>query len=246
MPTQVRRIATAHLSDPAQITIKMKTATANLIRQRFWPVSGMHKLDALTRILEAETFDGMIIFVRTRIATVEVAEKLSARGFTASALNGDIPQAQRERTIDQLKKGKVDIIVATDVAARGLDVERISHVVNYDIPHDTEAYIHRIGRTGRAGREGDAILFVAPRERRMLSTIERATRKKIEPLTLPTTETINNKRIADFKQRITDTINQGDLAFMRGILEQYQNESDLPPLEIAAALATLSLGQRSL
>ena len=180
MPTQVRRIATAHLTDPAQITIKMKTATANLIRQRFWPVSGMHKLDALTRILEAETFDGMIIFVRTRIATVEVAEKLSARGFAASALNGDIPQAQRERTVDQLKKGKLDILVATDVAARGLDVERISHVVNYDIPHDTEAYIHRIGRTGRAGREGDAILFVAPRERRMLNAIERATSKKIE------------------------------------------------------------------
>jgi len=169
MPTQVRRIATAHLTNPAEITIKMKTATANLIRQRFWPVSGMHKLDALTRILEAETFDGMIIFVRTRIATVEVAEKLSARGFAASALNGDIPQAQRERTVDQLKKGKLDILVATDVAARGLDVERISHVVNYDIPHDTEAYIHRIGRTGRAGREGDAILFVAPRERRMLT-----------------------------------------------------------------------------
>ena len=173
MPTQVRRIATAHLTNPAEITIKMKTATANLIRQRFWPVSGMHKLDALTRILEAETFDGMIIFVRTRIATVEVAEKLSARGFAASALNGDIPQAQRERTVDQLKKGKLDILVATDVAARGLDVERISHVVNYDIPHDTEAYIHRIGRTGRAGREGDAILFVAPRERRMLNAIER-------------------------------------------------------------------------
>jgi ATP-dependent RNA helicase DeaD len=246
MPTQVRRIATAHLSDPAQITIKMKTATANLIRQRFWPVSGMHKLDALTRILEAETFDGMIIFVRTRIATVEVAEKLSARGFTASALNGDIPQAQRERTIDQLKKGKVDIIVATDVAARGLDVERISHVVNYDIPHDTEAYIHRIGRTGRAGREGDAILFVAPRERRMLNAIERATSKKIELMELPSTELINDKRIAQFKQAISDTLATEDLGLFKHLVEQYQNEHNVPAIEIASALAKLVQGDSPL
>jgi ATP-dependent RNA helicase DeaD len=246
MPTQVRRIATAHLTDPAQITIKMKTATANLIRQRFWPVSGMHKLDALTRILEAETFDGMIIFVRTRIATVEVAEKLSARGFTASALNGDIPQAQRERTIDQLKKGKVDIIVATDVAARGLDVERISHVVNYDIPHDTEAYIHRIGRTGRAGREGDAILFVAPRERRMLNAIERATSKKIELMELPSTELINDKRIAQFKQAIADTLATEDLGLFKHLVEQYQNEHNVPAIEIASALAKLVQGDSPL
>ena len=246
MPTQVRRIATAHLSDPAQITIKMKTATANLIRQRFWPVSGMHKLDALTRILEAETFDGMIIFVRTRIATVEVAEKLSARGFTASALNGDIPQAQRERTIDQLKKGKVDIIVATDVAARGLDVERISHVVNYDIPHDTEAYIHRIGRTGRAGREGDAILFVAPRERRMLNAIERATSKKIELMELPSTELINDKRIAQFIQASADTLATEDLGLFKHLVEQYQNEHNVPAIEIASALAKLVQGDSPL
>jgi ATP-dependent RNA helicase DeaD len=209
-------------------------------------VGGMHKLDALTRILEVEPFDGVLIFVRTKIATTELAEKLEARGHAAAAMNGDMPQKQREQMVNRLKAGGLDILIATDVAARGLDVDRISHVINYDIPYDTEAYIHRIGRTGRAGRQGDAILFVAPRERRMLGAIERATRKKIEPLTLPSTDTINNKRIADFKQRITDTVNQGDLAFMRGILEQYQHESDLPPLEIAAALATLSLGKRSL
>ena len=246
MPTQVRRIATAHLTNPAEITIKMKMATANLIRQRFWPVSGMHKLDALTRILEAETFDGMIIFVRTRIATVEVAEKLSARGFAASALNGDIPQAQRERTVDQLKKGKLDILVATDVAARGLDVERISHVVNYDIPHDTEAYIHRIGRTGRAGREGDAILFVAPRERRMLNAIERATSKKIELMGLPSTELINDKRIAQFKQAIADTLATEDLGLFKHLVEQYQNEHNVPAIEIASALAKLVQGDSPL
>ena len=246
MPTQVRRIATAHLTNPAEITIKMKTATANLIRQRFWPVSGMHKLDALTRILEAETFDGMIIFVRTRIATVEVAEKLSARGFAASALNGDIPQAQRERTVDQLKKGKLDILVATDVAARGLDVERISHVVNYDIPHDTEAYIHRIGRTGRAGREGDAILFVAPRELRMLNAIERATSKKIELMELPSTELINDKRIAQFKQAIADTLATEDLGLFKHLVEQYQNEHNVPAIEIASALAKLVQGDSPL
>ena len=246
MPTQVRRIATAHLTNPAEITIKMKTATANLIRQRFWPVSGMHKLDALTRILEAETFDGMIIFVRTRIATVEVAEKLSARGFAASALNGDIPQAQRERTVDQLKKGKLDILVATDVAARGLDVERISHVVHYDIPHDTEAYIHRIGRTGRAGREGDAILFVAPRERRMLNAIERATSKKIELMELPSTELINDKRIAQFKQAIADTLATEDLGLFKHLVEQYQNEHNVPAIEIASALAKLVQGDSPL
>lgn len=242
MPQQIRRIATNHLNNPKQITIKVKTATAELIRQRFWPVSGMHKLDALTRILEAEDFDGMIVFVRTRIATVELADKLSARGFAATALNGDIAQKQRERTIDQLKKGKLDILVATDVAARGLDVDRISHVINYDIPHDTEAYIHRIGRTGRAGREGDAILFVAPRERRMLNSIERATNKKIEMMELPSTELINDKRIETFKQAISDTLATEDLGLFTHLIEQYQQEHNIPALEIASALARLVQG----
>jgi ATP-dependent RNA helicase DeaD len=246
MPQQIRRIANNYLNNPEQITIKVKTTTADTIRQRFWPVSGMHKLDALTRILEAEPFDAVLIFVRTRTATAELAEKLSARGYAASPINGDIAQNQRERTITQLKKGKLDILVATDVAARGLDVERISHVINYDIPYDTETYVHRIGRTGRAGREGDAILFVAPRERRMLSAIERATRKKIEMMELPSTELINDKRIASFKQKITDTLANEDLTMFSRLIEQYQQEHNVPALEIASALAQLSQGDNPL
>ena len=237
MPQQIRRIAAQHLNEPTEIIIKVKTSTAETIRQRFWPVSGLHKLDALTRILEAEPFDAMLIFVRTKTATVELSEKLQARGYNSVPLNGDIPQNQRERTIGQLKNGKVEIVVATDVAARGLDVDRISHVVNYDIPYDTEAYVHRIGRTGRAGRQGDAILFVAPREKRMLHAIERATRKKIEIMELPSTELINDKRITKFKQRITDTLATEDLGLFSQLVEQYQQEHNIPALEIAAALA---------
>ena len=242
MPQQIRRIAAKHLNNPEQITIKSKTTTVDTIRQRFWPVSGVHKLDALTRILEAEPFDAMIVFVRTKIATSELSEKLEARGYASAPLNGDIAQIQRERTITQLKNGKLDIIVATDVAARGLDVERVSHVVNYDIPYDTEAYVHRIGRTGRAGRQGDAILFVAPREKRMLGAIEKATRKKIELMELPTTELINDKRIARFKQRITDTLATEDLGFFTQLIEQYQQEHNVPAEDIAAALAQLLQG----
>ncbi|MGV6825736.1 MAG: DEAD/DEAH box helicase [bacterium] len=246
MPQAIRRIAESHLNDPEQITIKVKTTTADTIRQRFWPVSGLHKLDALTRILEAEEFDAMIVFVRTKLATVELADKLEARGFASAALNGDVPQKQRERTVDNLKKGKLDILVATDVAARGLDVERISHVVNYDIPHDTEAYVHRIGRTGRAGRKGDAILFVAPREKRMLNAIEKATRQKIEIMDLPSTELINDKRIAQFKQRITDTLANEDLEMFSQLIEQYEQEHNVPAQEIAAALARLAQGKTPL
>ncbi len=242
MPAQIRRIATQHLNKPEQITIKLKTTTAETIRQRFWPVGGLHKLDALTRILEAETFEAMIVFVRTKTATVELAEKLEARGFASAALNGDIQQNQRERTVNNLKKGKLDILVATDVAARGLDVERVSHVVNYDIPYDTEAYVHRIGRTGRAGREGDAILFVAPRERRMLQAIERATNKKIEMMELPSTDLINNRRIEKFKQRITDTLAEKELALFKDMIEKYQQENDMPVIDIAAALAKMLQG----
>ena len=179
MPDVIRRIAKKHLTDAEEITIKLKTVTNAAIRQRVWMMSGVHKLDALTRILETEDYDGVIIFVRTRVATQEIADKLSARGYATAALNGDIAQAQREKTVDNLKRGKLDILVATDVAARGLDVERISHVVNYDIPNDPEAYVHRIGRTGRAGRSGEAILFAANRERRLLRTIERVTGQKI-------------------------------------------------------------------
>jgi len=246
MPKEVQRITRRHLHDPREIAIKTRTATADTIRQRYWLVSGLHKLDALTRILEVEPFEALLMFVRTKIATTELAERLEARGYSAAALNGDMAQKNREQMVERLKKGSLDILVATDVAARGLDVDRISHVVNYDIPYDTEAYIHRIGRTGRAGRRGDAILFVAPRERRMLNAIEKATRHKIEPLELPSTEMVNNKRIADFKQSISDTLAAGELDFMQSMLEQYQQEHDGPALEIAAALAKMSIGDRQL
>ena len=251
IPQQIRRIATRYLKDPEHITIKVKTTTADTIRQRFWPVSGMHKLDALTRILEAEPFEAMLIFVRTKTATVELSAKLEARGYASTPLNGDIKQNQRERTIEHLKSGKLDILVATDVAARGLDVERISHVVNYDIPHDTEGYVHRIGRTGRAGRQGDAILFVAPREKRMLHAIERATNQKIEIMELPSTELINDQQThldeifvetAKFKQRITDTLATEELGLFYQMIEQYQQEHNVPALEVAAALAQLLQG----
>ena len=242
MPQQIRRIASSYLDNPVEVTVKVKTTTAETIRQRFWPVQGFNKLDALTRILEAEPFDAMLIFVRTKLSTVDLSEKLEARGYASAPLNGDIAQNQRERTVERLKQGKLDIVVATDVAARGLDVNRISHVVNYDIPADTEAYVHRIGRTGRAGREGDAILFVTPREKRMLYAIENATRKKIEIMDLPSTDLINNKRIDKFKQRITDTLEGVDLSLFTRMIEQYQHEHDVPPVEIAGALAHLLQG----
>ena len=246
MPQQIRRIATRHLNKPTEITIKLKTATADTIRQRFWPVSGGPKLDALTRILEAEAFEAMIIFVRTKTATVELSEKLEARGYASAPINGDIAQNQRERTIQNLKKGKLDILVATDVAARGLDVERVSHVINYDIPYDTEAYIHRIGRTGRAGRHGDAILFVAPREKRMLHALEKATRGSIEMMQQPSTQMINERRIARFKQRITDTLAVEESGLFAQLIDQYHQEHDVPVLEIASALARLAQGDTPL
>ncbi len=246
MPKEIKRIANRYLQEPQEIRIVSKTATAETIRQRYWLVSNLHKLDALTRILEVEPFDAMLMFVRTKIATAELADRLTARGYAAAALNGDMPQKNREMMVDRLKRGSLDILVATDVAARGLDLDRISHVVNYDIPYDTEAYIHRIGRTGRAGRQGDAILFVAPREQRMLKAIEQATRQTIEPLELPTKEMVNNHRIANFKQSITNTLAEGDLEFMENILEQYEQEHDVPALEIASALAKMAIGDRSL
>jgi ATP-dependent RNA helicase DeaD len=242
LPAPIRRIAAKHLRNPAEITIKSKTTTATNIRQRYWMVSGMHKLDALTRILEAETFDGMLVFTRTKQSTVELAEKLEARGFAAAPLNGDIPQALRERTVARLKAGQVDILVATDVAARGLDVERIGHVVNYDVPYDTESYVHRIGRTGRAGRNGEAILFIAPRERNMLRAIERATRQTIEPMNLPSVDAVNSLRIAKFKQRVSETVAKGEGGLYRPVLEQLEAETGLPLIDIAAALASLSQG----
>ncbi|MEZ5461554.1 DEAD/DEAH box helicase [Dokdonella sp.] len=246
MPSQIRRIAQIHLREPVEITIKSKTTTAAKTRQRYWLVSGMHKLDALTRILEAEPFDAMIIFTRTKVATEELAERLQARGLAAAAINGDLAQPQRERAIQQLKDGKLDILVATDVAARGLDVDRISHVLNYDIPYDTESYVHRIGRTGRAGREGDAILFVTPRERNMLRQIERATRQPIEIMELPSVQTVNDLRITRFKDRITTALAASDLGTFRSLIEQYEVEHDVPAIEIAAALARLAQGDKPL
>ena len=242
MPAPIRRIAQTYLKDPAEILIEAKTRTADNIRQRSWEVSGLHKLDALTRILEAEPFDAMIVFVRTKMATEELAEKLQARGFSAAAINGDIVQAQRERTIAQLKDGKIDILVATDVAARGLDVDRISHVLNFDVPYDTESYVHRIGRTGRAGRSGEAILFIAPRERNLLRAIERATRQPITPMELPTIAAVNDVRVAKFKQQITDTLANGELSLFQRLIEDYEREKNVPAVEIAAALAKLARG----
>ena len=215
VPEPIKRIAQRHLVDPVEIEIKAKTTTADTIRQRYWMVSGLHKLDALTRVLEGEEFDAMIVFTRTKTATMELADRLQARGFAAAALNGDIAQAKRERTIDRLKSGTLDILVATDVAARGLDVDRVSHVLNYDIPYDNESYVHRIGRTGRAGRLGEAILFVAPREKRLLRSIERATNQKIELMDMPTTQKINDKRIEKFKTRISEALDQNGLDFSR-------------------------------
>ncbi|GIX38445.1 MAG: ATP-dependent RNA helicase DeaD [Silanimonas sp.] len=246
MPAPIRRIAQTYLREPVEVSIKAKTTTATNIRQRLWMVSGLHKLDALTRILEAEPFDAMIVFARTKQATEELAEKLAARGFAAAALNGDVAQAQRERTIQALKDGRIDILVATDVAARGLDVERISHVLNYDIPYDTESYVHRIGRTGRAGRSGEAILFVTPRERGMLKAIERATRQPIEPMALPTVQAVNDRRVQRFLDRITEARQKEGLGVFRELVERYERENDVPAVEIAAALAKLLHGDTPL
>jgi ATP-dependent RNA helicase DeaD len=242
MPAEIKRIAKTYLREPAEVTVAAKTSTADNIRQRYWLVSGMHKLDALTRILEAEPFDGMIVFARTKMATEELAGKLQARGFSAAAINGDLQQQQRERTISQLKDGTIDILVATDVAARGLDVDRISHVINYDVPTDPESYVHRIGRTGRAGRKGEAILFITPRERGLLRSIERSTRQTVAMLELPTIQAVNDVRVTRFKEQITETLAGGGLDLFAAIIADYERETDVPAVDIAAALAKMSRG----
>ncbi|MFT4580953.1 MAG: ATP-dependent RNA helicase DeaD [Gammaproteobacteria bacterium] len=246
MPRAIRKIAEKHLNDPVEIDIKSKSATVSTVRQRYCQVNVRHKMDALTRILEVESFDAMLVFVRTRTATVELAEKLEARGFSSAALNGDMTQALRERMVTRLKNGGLDILVATDVAARGLHVERISHVVNYDIPHDTEAYIHRVGRTARAGRSGEAIIFVAPRENRMLHAIERATGQTIEAMPLPSKEDIVDRRITQFKELISTTIESEDLGAFESIIASYQLSNEVNLSEIAAALAFLVQRDRPL
>jgi ATP-dependent RNA helicase DeaD len=247
MPKQIANIAKKYLEDPAIIEIEDKTSTVDTVRQRYWMVSGLHKLDALTRILEVEDTDGIIIFVRTKIMTTALAEKLEARGFAAEALNGDMPQKLRELTVNKLKTGKLDVLIATDVAARGLDVPRISHVINYDVPYDSESYIHRIGRTARAGRKGDAILFISPREKRLLHSIEKTTRQKIERMDLPTHSSVNDARVDKFKQRITDTLANGEHnSLFAEIVESYAIEHDVPPVEIAVALASMAQGDSPL
>jgi ATP-dependent RNA helicase DeaD len=246
MAPAIRRIAQRHLRTPREITIRGKTTTAANTRQRYWLVSGLHKLDALTRILEVLSFDGMLVFARTKLATVELAERLEARGFAAAALNGDMQQSERERTVAQFKAGQIDILVATDVAARGLDVERISHVVNFDVPYDAESYIHRIGRTGRAGRSGEAILFIAPRERGMLQLIERATRQPIEPMDLPTIAAVNATRVAKFKQRVATAMAQGLPDAYRGLVDELVHDTGASMADVAAALATMAQGKTPL
>ncbi|GAA4173767.1 DEAD/DEAH box helicase [Gryllotalpicola koreensis] len=247
MPAQIRRISKTYLHDPQEVTVKAKTTTSKNTTQRYLVVSYPQKVDALTRILEVENFDGMIVFVRTKNETETLAEKLRARGYTAAAINGDVPQAQRERTVEQLKSAKLDILVATDVAARGLDVERISHVVNYDLPIDTESYVHRIGRTGRAGRSGAAISFVTPRERRMLSTIEKATRQPITQMQLPTVEDINSTRLTRFDDAITTALEQeGRISAFRDIIAHYVEHHDVPEADVAAALAVVAQGDEPL
>jgi ATP-dependent RNA helicase DeaD len=237
MPPAIRKITTKYLHDPVEVTVEAKTATAENISQRYIQVAGPRKMDALTRVLEVEPYEAMIVFVRTKQATEEVAERLRARGFSAAAINGDIVQAQRERTISALKDGSLDLLIATDVAARGLDVDRISHVLNYDIPQDTESYVHRIGRTGRAGRSGNALLFVTPRERHLLRAIEKATRSTLVESELPTVEDVNAQRVAKFRDSITDALGAPGIELFRSLIEDYERDNDVPMADIAAALA---------
>ena len=246
MPEPIRRVAHRHLRDPREVKIQTRTATVATVQQRYCQVGVQHKLDALTRVLEVEDTDAVLIFVRTKIAATELAERLEARGYPSAALHGDMTQALREKTIEQLRGGGLDIVVATDVAARGLDVQRISHVINYDIPSDTEAYIHRIGRTGRAGRAGDAILFVAPREMRMLRVIEKATRQPITPMQPPSQAAIAGHRLTRFKQKILDTLAAQELSFFHEVIGQIEQEQDIGAGDIAAALAYLMQRDRPL
>ncbi|WP_166422056.1 DEAD/DEAH box helicase [Paraglaciecola sp. 20A4] len=246
MPDPIRKITKRYLNDPKQVKIESKVTTASTITQRYCQVAGHHKLEALTRIMEVEQFDGVIIFVRTKTATMELAEKLSARGYAVEPLNGDIPQNSRERTVERLKNGKIDILVATDVVARGLDVERVSHVINYDVPYDTESYVHRIGRTGRAGRKGDAILFISHREKRMLFSIERATRQSIEPMPIPSISQLNETRLSRFKNSVIEAISDSSIETLIPIVESIQKETEASPEVIMAALAKIAQGDEPL
>ncbi|MFQ3196031.1 MAG: ATP-dependent RNA helicase DeaD [Colwellia sp.] len=246
MPDQIKRITKRYMNSPTEVKIQSKTSTVENIEQKCWIVRGVNKLDALTRMLETEEYDGVIIFARTKTATVELAERLEARGYRSAALNGDMNQQVRERTIARLKSGGLDILVATDVAARGLDVERLSLVVNYDIPTDTESYVHRIGRTGRAGRKGKAILFAAPRERRLLKAIERATRQEITIMDLPSRDEVTKTRIANFQKQLLSVVESEDLTFYRTLFEEIENNTDIDHLDLSAALLYLAQKEKPL
>lgn len=246
MPLPIRKIAQKYLKNPEEIMVQKNTTGVDTIRQQYWMVNGTRKTDALVRILEASSFDGVIVFVKTKTATLEVAKLLEDRGLKAEALNGDLAQNARERTVNRLKQGYIDILVATDVAARGLDVDRISHVINYDMPPKVEPYVHRIGRTGRAGRTGEAILFVGRNERWMLKVIEKATRQNIQEIFLPSNQDINSKRVADFKKAITQTLESSDLSVFQELIETYAKEQEIPVPQVAAALAKLAHGDTPL
>ena len=246
MPPAIRRVSQKYLGDAETVNIQNKTKTVERIEQQYVTCKSHQKMDALTRVLEVEAFDGMIIFVRTKSSTVDIAERLEARGFSSAALNGDLSQALRERTINRLKKGQVDIVVATDVAARGLDVERISHVINFDIPYDNESYVHRIGRTGRAGRDGKAILFITPKENRMLRSIEKSTRQVIKPMAMPSNEEVSGQRIQQFTEQLMKTMALPKLDKFRSLIQQLADENELDMGDIAAALAFENQKERPL
>ena len=246
MPNAIRKVAETHLRDPVHVKVTSKTATVDTIEQHHCVVTGYHKIDVLTRVLEVEPFDAMLVFVRTKNATLEVAEKLTAHGFSAEALNGDMTQEARERTVSRLKSGRLDILVATDVAARGLDVERISHVVNYDIPTDPEAYVHRVGRTGRAGRQGKALLFVQPRERNLLFAIERTIRQRIPPMAPPSAEQVSEQRIDRLIALLRSTKAEQDLDFFYGLVARIEQEQEMSLLDVAATLTYLIQRERPL
>jgi len=246
MPGPIKKITERYLKDPKHVKIASKVSTASTIRQRYCQVAGHHKLEALTRIMEVEPFDGVIIFVRTKTATLELSEKLAARGYDVEPLNGDIPQNARERTVDRLKQGKIDILVATDVVARGLDVERVSHVINFDVPYDTESYVHRIGRTGRAGRTGDAILFISHREKRMLQSIERATRQTIEAMPIPSITELNETRLSNFKQSISEATKDDSIENLIPIVDMLREEIEASPEVLLAALVKIAQGDEPL
>ena len=246
MPNDIKRVARQYLTEPVEVRIAAKTATASTVRQRFWYVSGFHKIEALSRLLEVEPYDAVLIFVKTKNDAEDVSTRLCARGYAAESLHGDIPQKIREKIVDKLKGGQLDILVATDVAARGLDVDRITHVVNYDIPYDVESYVHRIGRTGRAGRTGDAILFVSPRDRKMLRIIEQVTKQKIEPMLMPTNEDINKHRIESFKNKILEGMVTEGLEPYQELISEILSDDSVDPVELCAALAKMVNGNEPL